>query len=78
MKFALGVLHWSPDTFWNATFYEVSCAYTGHCEVNRVEGFGRSLTEEEAAELQEVVEDLRERFPDGKMSKAEKRAARAN
>jgi hypothetical protein len=34
MEFALGVLHWTPDAFWNSTFYEISCAYIGHCRAN--------------------------------------------
>lgn len=30
MSSALGILKWSPPTFWNATFYEFTAAMRGH------------------------------------------------
>lgn len=30
MSSALGILKWSPEQFWNATFYEYTAAMKGH------------------------------------------------
>ena len=30
MASALGILKWSPNTFWQATFYEYTAAMKGH------------------------------------------------
>jgi hypothetical protein len=59
MTFALGSLGWKPDDFWNATFYEMSCAYAGYCKENGV-GMDAPWTDEDQANF----EDMKRRFPD--------------
>ena len=67
MEFALGVLHWPPDKFWNSTFYEMSCAYIGHARANGLgpwyvptHGWSDVMIESHQAE----IEDMKRRFPD--------------
>lgn len=74
------MLGWSPDTFWKATFYEVSCAYIGYCQANGVGRWGTNAagwTPEMMDEHRSAVKDLMEKYPDGtrkelKRLKAEK------
>ncbi|WP_442577865.1 phage tail assembly chaperone [Mesorhizobium sp. ASY16-5R] len=37
MSSALGILKWSPNTFWQATFYEYTAAMKGHLVSQGVE-----------------------------------------
>lgn len=60
MTFALGVLRWSPETFWASTFYEVSCAYMGHLIE---QGAFKQSHEWTKADVDEI-EALKKRFPD--------------
>lgn len=71
MEFAFGVLHWSPSTFWSATFYELSCAYAGFSKAN---ASPKDMDEDEIEALMQISAELIEQFPDGKIAKAEKRA----
>lgn len=67
MEFGLGALNWSPDEFWNSTFYELSCAYIGYCRVN---GVGRFAVDESGWSdasvdlFRKEVEEMKRRFPD--------------
>lgn len=79
MEFALGVLKWSPDRFWKATFYEISCAYVGH---SRAEGTGYfakrpdGWTAEGIDKFREKTAKMRERFPDTPPPKGAKHVGR--
>ena len=46
MSSALGVLKWSPDSFWAATFYEYTAAMKGHLAENGVDTTPPPSTEE--------------------------------
>lgn len=79
MTFALGSLAWTPKTFWDATFYEISCAYVGHCEANGIPPYGsngKSLTDTELEVFRENVERMKERYPDGQSSEADWKAVK--
>lgn len=68
MEFGLGVLHWDPDRFWRATFFELSCAYIGHCRSNGVGKWARrpdGWTRAEIDEHREQIDALRDKYPDG-------------
>lgn len=67
MEFALGVLHWTPDDFWNSTFLEISCAYIGHARSNGLgpwqihpNGWSGVMIEQHKQE----IEELKKQFPD--------------
>lgn len=63
---------WKPHTFWNATFYEISCAYVGHCRYHRIGPWAEGeWTPRDVDEFKAEVEALKERFPDRPMTKAE-------
>jgi hypothetical protein len=38
MASSMGVLRWSPDTFWSATFYEFTAAMKGYLAAKGVKG----------------------------------------
>jgi hypothetical protein len=64
MAVALGVIGWTPDAFWNSTFLEITSAYVGYCQR---EGIGpwkpkAPMTEQEADELREDYEAVKEEF----------------
>lgn len=68
METALGTLGWAPPQFWDATPYELSCAYIGWCKTN---GAGRwrvdpktGFSDVEVDEHQEIVAWLREQYPE--------------
>lgn len=79
------MLCWSPDDFWSATPYEISCAYVGYCRAN---GSGQWAVDPDSGwsdrgmkDFRAAIEEMKEQFPDGgkpKLSKAEKRALGAN
>lgn len=59
---ALGLLHWTPETFWNATFHEITTAYIGHCRVNGIGPFSKDkvgMTAAKVAHLQNWFEEER-------------------
>ena len=68
---------WSPDVFWSSTFYELSCAYIGHCRAN---GEGRwakdanGWSQESLEEHREIIAELKNEFPDGKRRRKRKGA----
>ena len=81
MEFALGVLHWPPDQFWRATFYELSCAYIGHCRANgmgkwarREDGWTRAEIEEQSERDRRMRESGAEKTVSKKITKAFKAA----
>lgn len=60
MTFALGTLKWSPDQFWAATFYEVSCAYIGYLLEQGALKTGSEWTQADV----DSIEAMKKRFPD--------------
>lgn len=67
MTFATGVLHWAPETFWNATFYELSCAYIGHCKANGLGFFAANaagMTRDMIDQLKADTDRLKKENPD--------------
>lgn len=77
MEFALGVLHWRPGDFWNATFFEISAAYVGHCRSNQV-GFYAQTADDgpsgaDAVDMMAETESMKRRFPDRPMAKSLRR-----
>lgn len=77
MEVALGVLGWTPDTFWSATYREFSNAWAGKA---RMEGWGpfrrptgqigEPWTEAQVANVRQAMEDHKRMWPDGKLPKA--------
>lgn len=59
----MGTLHWAPRDFWEATYYEISCAYVGH-----LRGTG-ALKDWWGQDDIDAIEDLKRRFPDKKPPK---------
>lgn len=57
MRLGLGVLGWTPATFWSATPDEMRAALEGR--------FGRRVAHGGAAVARGDFEDLKRRFPDG-------------
>lgn len=76
MELGLGVLGWTPDTFWNSTPFETSCAYIGYCKAN---GAGRWAVHKDGwsdADLEvhiAEVDELKRRFPDGPLDRETRR-----
>jgi hypothetical protein len=67
MELALGVLQWTPSQFWDATFYEVSCAYIGYARANGVGPWAvgpHGWSEVQAIEHLEDVEALKKLVDD--------------
>jgi len=62
LTFALGSLHWTPDTFWKSTFLELSCAYVGHYR-EKGTGFKPAIW---TADDTLALEEMKRRFPDEK------------
>jgi len=56
MSYALGVLKWSPEVFWNSTVSELISASEGHAAQFKTPGQNPLKKEE--------LEDLMNRFPD--------------
>lgn len=54
---ALGVLNWTPATFWDATPYEFNCAIAGWNEKNGGGPKVDPLTHEELEELMKLFPD---------------------
>ena len=63
MKVALGVLGWTPETFWNATPHEFWAAVEGRLALNRGGG-DAPLSAEDIA----TIEAMKRRFPDATAS----------
>lgn len=73
MEFGLGVKDWSPQEFWSATFYELSCAYIGYCRANGVGKWARRPDGWTRAELEvhsENVERMKATVEQGPISMA--------
>jgi len=51
MKAALGVLRWTPDVFWKATFYEYTAAMAGHLQSQGLLKHSDTMTRDEFLEL---------------------------
>lgn len=47
------MLKWSPETFWRATFYELSCAFIGHME--SVGALKDMVTDADKAEFDKII-----------------------
>ncbi len=55
METALGVLEWSPDEFWNATYMDFTSAINGRVKMNqRRSSTVEPMTREEFDELNEA------------------------
>lgn len=57
MEFALGILGWTPDAFWDATLPELFAAMDGW---NKIHGGN-----EEEYMNRDELEEMMKRFPDG-------------
>ncbi len=58
MEFALGVLHWTPETFWNSTPSEFWAAFTGWKKVTIPKKEGDNvLSSEEHIKLRSMLDD---------------------
>lgn len=74
MTVALGVLRWTPETFWNSTFYEFSCAYVGYCMAEGIGPYRSQPGFDSAVEVDrflEEIEQMKALYPDRRMSKDE-------
>jgi hypothetical protein len=60
MSSAMGILRWTPETFWRATMYEYTAAMKGHLVAKGVKFSEPSMTREEVAELM-AIHERRER-----------------
>lgn len=53
MSSALGVLHWTPDTFWGASYYEYTCAMAGYLASKGVKNQNERMTRDEFLNLKD-------------------------
>ncbi len=72
---ALGVLNWTPDTFWSATWREFRAAMKGRADLLSAttpggSGHHRKLSKREVRDLKQWTQDMMERYPDGPSIKA--------
>jgi len=74
MQIAFGYLGWTPETFWSSTILELSNAYVGHCKRHGLGRWGESHLDVPA--LRAEMERIKELYPDGKISKRDKRELR--
>jgi hypothetical protein len=51
MQSALGVLKWTPDVFWNATFYEYTAAMVGHLQSQGIKVHDEGMTRDDFLNL---------------------------
>lgn len=66
---ALGVLNWSPDTFWSATYRELHAAMKGRADMLAATTPGgsghRKLSKREVRDLKQWTLDMVKLYPDG-------------
>ena len=58
MSSALGVLMWSPETFWGASYYELSAAMAGHLASKGIRTQNERMTRDEFLNLKEQSKRL--------------------
>lgn len=65
MASAMGILKWSPNVFWDATFYEYTAAMKGHL-ISQGVSTKEPMTRDEFLDLKAEVEaaDKPKRMPD--------------
>lgn len=71
MEFCCGNLGWSPDRFWGATFWEISCAYVG--KLASVGGLQDMVTEDDHKSFDAIIkrqEELEAEDPGGHKRRA--------
>ena len=71
LELALGILGWSPAQFWDATCYELSCAWVGRFRYKSEGPWTKEIVD--AAAMKAELADLQERFPDGPADAEQKR-----
>ncbi len=59
LKFALGVLLWTPETFWKSTMADLMIAYYGYSKANNVEE-KRGMTKSEFSSLKAKLAETKE------------------
>lgn len=74
MELAFGMLDWTPETFWNATYREFHAAIRGRAEMLQAKSGGggshRKMTGREKADLLAWTKDMQAKYPDGPSIKA--------
>jgi hypothetical protein len=56
MRFALGVLNWSPSQFWQSTMHELMAANEGYIKANTVESDDNPMTRDEYEDLKKLLD----------------------
>jgi hypothetical protein len=51
MQSALGVLKWTPQVFWQSTFYEYTAAMLGHLQSQGIKVHDEGMTRDEYLDL---------------------------
>ena len=60
MEFALGVLNWTPETFWKSTHHELMTANRGYIKANKVpDKNDGAMTRDEFEEMKENIENMK-------------------
>ena len=77
MEVALGALGWPPESFWQASYAELTAAYVGHCKAKGLGPYAQAPGRFSGAEVRRLTAEmavLKGRFPDGAANGALRRA----
>lgn len=58
MSSGMGVLGWTPEDFWNASYFEYTCAMAGHLASKGVKNQNEAMTRDEFLNLKDQSKGL--------------------